>query len=381
MRIGIITGEYPPMEGGVGAYTRILGQRLAQLGDSVYILTNTKGGQTDDTLVVNHQIKNWRSPNILNQIHRWSRQKRLDIINLQFQTAAFQMSPWIHVAPKWIDLPFVTTFHDLRVPYLFPKAGPLRRWIVHYLAHQSQAVIVTNHEDHAQLANHPRCNLVPIGSNIPVYPYTPTDLAYWRNQIGISEDDYVLGHFGFINQMKGVDTLINSLAILKKRGVPARLLMIGGTIGDSDPTNMRYLVEINRMISELGLSDSIYWTGYQDEKNVSTLLRVADVIVLPFKDGASYRRGSLMAAIEHECAIVTTSPNIRIASFLDGNNMCLTTKSDSEQLAATLQNLYQNPEQIKRLKAGARALRLHFDWEHIAQQTRAILASLARAEL
>ena len=39
MKIGLVTGEYPPMEGGVGAFTQELGQALAALGHENHIIT------------------------------------------------------------------------------------------------------------------------------------------------------------------------------------------------------------------------------------------------------------------------------------------------------------------------------------------------------
>ena len=46
-----------------------------------------------------------------------------------------------------------TTFHDLRPPYLFPKAGPLRDYVTHRLARASDAVIGTNGSDVANSGN------------------------------------------------------------------------------------------------------------------------------------------------------------------------------------------------------------------------------------
>jgi len=40
MRIGLITGEYPPMQGGVGDFTHELGKALAALGHEVHVLTS-----------------------------------------------------------------------------------------------------------------------------------------------------------------------------------------------------------------------------------------------------------------------------------------------------------------------------------------------------
>ena len=42
MRIGLVTGEFPPMEGGVGAFTEQLGRALKALGHEVHIITSIK---------------------------------------------------------------------------------------------------------------------------------------------------------------------------------------------------------------------------------------------------------------------------------------------------------------------------------------------------
>ena len=44
MRILFITGEYPSMQGGVGDYTRRLGQALGALGADVHVLTHADAG-------------------------------------------------------------------------------------------------------------------------------------------------------------------------------------------------------------------------------------------------------------------------------------------------------------------------------------------------
>ena len=44
-------------------------------------------------------------------------------------------------------------------------------------------------------------------------------------------------------------------------------------------------------------------------------------MVLPFEDGASYRRSSLIAAIHQGCAILTTEPAHEIETFAHGRNL------------------------------------------------------------
>jgi glycosyltransferase involved in cell wall biosynthesis len=143
--------------------------------------------------------------------------------------------------------------------------------------------------------------------------------------------------------------------------------MIGGRTGSSDPTNASYVSEIDDLIAELNLAAHVFWTGYVDDDQVTAYLAASDLVVLPFRDGASYRRGSLMAAIQQGCAIVTTQPNVRIPTFRHGENMMLLRAGNTEALVTTLEQLYGDPDLRKALRAGAVGLQQNFDWTSIAQ--------------
>jgi glycosyltransferase involved in cell wall biosynthesis len=216
---------------------------------------------------------------------RIARQERLDVLNLQYQAAAYGMHPAVHFLPRRsVRPPVVVTFHDLRVPYLFPKAGPLRWRVVRMLARRADGVIVTNHEDYRRLEREiprERLALIPIGSNIPPVPPPNYDRDAERARWGVGPDDLLLGYFGFLNESKGGEELIRALARLVADGVPAHLLMVGGRVGTSDPTNRAYAARIDGLIAELGLAERVHWTGYTDPQAVSAGLLATDVCVLP----------------------------------------------------------------------------------------------------
>ncbi|MCU0513595.1 MAG: glycosyltransferase family 4 protein [Anaerolineae bacterium] len=367
MRIGIVTGEYPPMEGGVGAFSQILAHTLHDQGHHVALFSRA-GAQAAPGLPLTHTAT-WGAGG-LRALRDWARRERPDIVALQFQTAAYDMSPWVHFLPRALrPLPVVTTFHDLRFPYLFPKAGPLRDWIVMHLARHSAGVIVTNHEDAARVAPLPRHTLIPIGSNILTDLPADYDRADWRAQAGAAAGEVLLAYFGFINRSKGLETLLDSLAHLRAGGVAARLVLIGGRTGASDPTNAAFAAAIDRRIQTLRLGEQITWTGFVTETAVSAFLHAADLVVLPFLDGASYRRGTLMAAVHHGCAIITTTPAVPVPDFITGENMLLVPPGNAGALAAAIRRAAASPALHDRLRQGAARLREQFDWQNIARAT------------
>ena len=165
MRIGIVSGEFPPMTGGVGAFSQILARRMQGAGHTIEIYSDRRA--RSDDLSLSGAAASWRAPTLLD-IRHWSGRRRLDVVNLQFQTAAFSMSPWVHFLPQALhSTPLVTTFHDLRFPWLFPRAGRLRPASIAWLARHSAAAIFTNREDYDRLRGRTQqCELIPIGSNI-----------------------------------------------------------------------------------------------------------------------------------------------------------------------------------------------------------------------
>ncbi len=367
MRIGLVTGEYPPMEGGIGAHCRILARTLTAQGHQVFIYSDERAAEPDPDITLTHKPGRWRG-RTFRYLNHWAESNHLDVVNLHYQTAAYQMSPWVHFAPGYVKAaPLVTTFHDLRFPYLFPKAGPLRPWIVQRLARRGAGIIATNHEDHMRLSVHPCAAMIPLGSSVATTLPDGYQRADWRRKLGIAPTDTLIAHFGFVNHSKGVDTVLESLAQLVRAGMPVHLLMIGGRTGSSDPTNAVYVQSIDALINTRQIRHHVHWTGFVEDTEVSAYLHAADFVVLPFRDGASYRRSSLMAVIQHARPILTTQPSVPVPTFRSGENLLTVAPENVPALSAAIQVLARDPALRKRLAQGAESLRAAFDWERIAQ--------------
>lgn len=409
MRIGLVTGEYPPMQGGVGDFTHELERTLVEIGHQVHVITgkprtHDQGPQAPDPGAprsnVHRVVDEWRW-GCWRQVLTLARELELETLNVQYQAAAYDMHPAINFIGSIIyrgkrsgsiipqEAPFrrghqerppvVVTFHDLKVPYLFPKAGPLRWQMVRMLARRADGVIVTNYEDYLRLegeVSSARLSLIPIGSNIPPVPPPDYDRGVERALWGVEPGDVLLGYFGFLNESKGGEELMRALAILVDRGVPAHLLMIGGRVGSSDVTNRTYADRVEGLIAELGLTDRVHWTGYTYPEAVSAGLLATDVCVLPYRDGVSFRRGTLHACLAHGRAVVTTRPAVPLPDVQEGENMLLVKPRDPQAVAEAVTRLVEDPVLRNRLEGGATALSSQFAWERIARQTAAFFGRL-----
>lgn len=382
LRVLLISGEYPPMEGGVADFTRILGEELARQGAEVHVLTARRGaGEGQGAVQVYPWLDSWSFRPLYGAVRRLLRILRPAVINIQYQAAAYGLHPAINLLPWVVPTPVVATFHDLLVPYLFPKAGPLRWGANLALARGAAAVIVTNAQDRERLAGYPwlkRLEQIPIGSNIPYALPADYEREAWRARWGIPPEALVLCYFGFLNASKGGEDLIAALDALHRAGYNVYLLMIGGAVGASDPTNREYLARVRAAIAGRGLDRRVIWTGHLPPAEVSASLCSADLCVLPYRDGASFRRGSFMAALAHGLAIVTTQPQVSLPELIHGENVWLVPPADPEALAAALIRLAHDAPLRGHLGAGARALAQEFAWERIAARTLEVYRAVAQ---
>jgi glycosyltransferase involved in cell wall biosynthesis len=230
-------------------------------------------------------------------------------------------------------------------------------------------VIATNPADYAQIEHLPQAAEIPIMSNVPVQLPPDYDRADYRRRAGADDDTFLIAFFGFLNHSKGLDTLLYALREARDNNVPAKLVFIGDRTGTADPTNTAYAQQIDVLIKELHLSDHITETGFVSASDVSAYFTASDGVALPFRDGASYRRGTLMAAIEHGCAIITTYPETD-TSGIDEAHFQLIPPEHPSALAEAIQTLYTSPSRRESLQKATRQLRSRFDVTTIANDIR-----------
>jgi glycosyltransferase involved in cell wall biosynthesis len=390
VNVFLISGEYPPLQGGMGDYTKELGQALAALGTEVHVITSTREESPPGDVQVHSVVQHW-GWRCWRPITGLVRRHQPDVLHVQYQTAAYEMHPAINFLPHLVRLlarvmPYhppllVVTFHDLRVLYLFPKAGRLRQWVTQAIGRGCDAIIATNQEDELTLRRwgfSAKTTRIAIGSNITPQPPPAYDRDDWRMHWGLGPKTTLLGYFGFLNASKGVETLLRALGQLVARGRDVHLLMVGGRVGSSDPTNVAYARRVDALIDELGLGERIHWTGFVPQTEVSANLMAVDLCVLPYRDGISFRRGSLLACLAHGRPVISTRPSMWIPELREGDNVLLAPPDDPVALARRVEDATRDATLRQRLEEGAHRLAQDFTWPAIARQTLALYARATR---
>lgn len=418
MRIALLSAEYPPTPGGIGDYTRQLGVALAAHDFDVWVVTiasaqlqifDLRGSQELARTIVQPVPLDWgwkSWPAVVAALDML----RPDLLHIQYQTGAYGMHPAINLLPwRLRGLPqrprIAVTAHDLLEPYLFPKAGRLRRYLTRRLLCDADAAVVTNADDAAELAARhwfdaesrqaAQAHMIPIGSNIPVRLPDDYDRAAWRVALGVTAHEMLVAYFGLISRSKGLDTLLAALAQL-----PAtfKLIVIGGAATLTQ--DQAYAAAMQAQIDELGLRARVTITGQVASEVVAAQMHAADLAALPFADGASFRRGSLLAALAHGLPVVTTDAEFRVKNselriknskfktrnsklttaadgmLVDGEHVLLVPPGDANALAVAMARLAGDAELRAQLSAVGRALAAEFSWERIAQQHAALYRTL-----
>jgi len=415
MRIALLSGEYPPQPGGVGDYTRCLAEALGERGHTVTVLTIQERrlrlyGAADlpeqpfDRL--DWSLRCW--PAVIDALDRL----RPHWLHIQYQTGAYGMRPGVNLLPwRLRALPgrprIAVTFHDLLTPYLFPRAGPLRRWVNWRLARDADVVIATTAADAAHLSDlyqlplmMPHClkrfqalccpawqstiqnlkskmvlhaHVIPIGSNIPVAPPAGFERAAWRARLGPDVSGRLVAFFGLLAPSKGLDVLLEALARLDPSW---RLVIIGGAA--TAPQDVAHAEAVRALARRLGLASRVHETGHLAAEEVSAWLLAADLAVLPFRDGASFRRGSLLAALAHGCPVVSTLPADPATTEALGPAALLVPPNDPAALAAAMVALAADDPARARLAVAGRALAARFSWGAIAAHHEALYEGRSR---
>ena len=401
MRIVLLSAEYPPQPGGIGDYTQQLAQALGGRGHAVTV------GAIHDQRFTMYDLCSGQQQQFAQPV-RWNwaswqmviaalDRLRPDVLHIQYQTGAYAMHPAINLLPwRLRGLPqrpkLVVTAHDLLEPYLFPKAGPLRTWVTRRLLCDCDMAIVTNSDDLRQ-ASALGCaaHLIPIGSNIMPLARDYTDRATRRSALGANDATTLIAYFGLLGRTKGVDTLVAALALL-----PAtfRLVIIGGEA--TAPHDRAYAAAVRQQVAALGLSQRVTITGHVSDEAVSRWLYAADLAALPFADGASFRRGSLLAALAHGLPVVTTvaaggwglgASDAGAISGMRASDAAERSTANPEPwaefvppgdpaaLAVALARLAADPRLRTNLGSAALALAAHFDWDAIAAGHEALYRS------
>jgi glycosyltransferase involved in cell wall biosynthesis len=176
---------------------------------------------------------------------------------------------------------------------------------------------------------------------------------------------------GHLYPWKGVDVLLDALALLSRTGGPIRARIIGGHAAEPD------LGRLQARAQELGIADRVDFPGFQPPGAIAAQLREADALVLPNRaTTVSARYTSPLKLFEYLAAgrpiVASDLPAIR-EILRDNENARLVPPDDPRALADALRAVTQDPALAVRLASGAFDTATEYSWDRRAERLEAVL--------
>ncbi|MBP3891028.1 MAG: RecX family transcriptional regulator [Solobacterium sp.] len=295
MRIGLFTDTYPPEINGVANSTYILKEALEKLGHEAYVVTTRKGigfSEWDESHRVLRlsgiELKGLYGYVLTSPFHINAENKvrklKLDIIHAQTE---FGVGIFARICAKTLGIPLVSTYHTTYEDYTH-YVNPIHMDIVDDYAkkaianlsklygNSSLAVIAPSQKTKELLERyHIRADIevIPTGLMLDRFDPMKEDQAKTktiRDTYHIQEGEKLIIYVGRIASEKSLDLVIDGFGLAKEKGIPCKLLIVGG---GPDLENLQDYAKENQ------LEDCIYFAGPKPSEEVPDYYRASDAFI------------------------------------------------------------------------------------------------------
>jgi len=383
MRILHVSSEYPPQKiFGLGRYVSDLSQELATQGHDVSVLTNSIGGADRDVLdrgVHVHRVEfppppmppTPGAPVLAYNVHLQQRAASLGAEGLGNPEVVVSHD-WLtavaaHRIARRLKLPHVWTVHDTVRGKRFGRitevddrvAYAIERWatreadllVVNSTAIGEEIARVYGAARERVLLLHPGINPASCQSS-----QGEARLAGFRSALA-RPDQVLLTYVGRLDLEKGIDTLINGFAILKRRRPEIRLAIAGR--GLLQPT-------IEDQLRGLGLERDVLLCGYLEGQVLRSFYSASDVHICPSRY-EPFGLVALEAMAVGAPVVVSDTGGLRdiVSTAKVGRKF---PPDDPQNLADTLFELVASPKLRRQIgEAGRKHVSERFSWAQLAR--------------
>ncbi len=269
------------------------------------------------------------------------RAARFDVLHVQYPSIGFRYSLLPHLAGLTGIAPatFVTLHEYSRLPR--PQ-----RLSTHLFSLSTRAMLFTTAEERRSFSGkewngRSSLQVVPIASNVPEAPPSHTP-------------EPVVLYFGQIRPEKGIEAFLELALLTSRSGQTLEFQVIGACI----PQYEEYLQQLRR-----NAPPNVKWIVGAELIEVALLMSSALAAYLPFPDGASYRRGSLIGALVNGLPVISTCS----AMTPDSLARVVLRADTPDQALAQLRLIQESPERRQEVSDAGRSLGLQFRWSSVAK--------------
>jgi glycogen synthase len=388
-RVLILSWEYPPViEGGLARHVRKLAEALVRQGVVVDVLT--RGVEHDAEVeqpwleevggVSVYRVREPSWPRDLDRFVAWVQQMNDDMLAAGEALAEARSYDLVH-GHDWLvarasaelsdrlSVPYITTIHAT-------EHGRHQGWVadppqshIHaverWMARRADAVIVCSHYMRGHVADiydidERRATVIPNGVD-PSELRPSGDLQALRREFAAPHEKLVL-LVGRLVYEKGFQLALDALPGVIERVGQVRFLVAGSGTHEG---------ELRAQAERLGLSEHGTFLGWIGDDVLHSLYRIADLCVVP----SIYEPFGLVAleAMASGCpCIVADTGGLREVVPVGERVGLRFNGGDAEHLGVMIERLLVDDELRDRMVTEASEHVLRFDWDDIAERTRAI---------
>ena len=291
-----------------------------------------------------YDVATFRSPKALLHQARLARhiaERRIDIVH----SYSFYGNVFAVPAARAAGAPVVIASIRDRGPYLTPMQKRLQR-LVCRLADR----ILVNADavkDWLISEKYDAAKIVVIRNGVDVIQLDrPAVSARILNELALTPGAPVVAVVSRLNRLKGLEPFLEAAVIVARRFEAVRFLIVG----DTNPDDRGYRVELVRLAARLGLGDRVVFTGLRTD--VPQLLASVTVSVMPSLDEAL--SNVLLESMAAGVPVVATDVGGTPEAIEDGVTGVLVPPADPNALADAICRVLTDPSLAAQLGHAAR---------------------------
>ena len=186
-----------------------------------------------------------------------------------------------------------------------------------------------------------------------------------RENLGLSDNDFILVYSGRINNEKGVAELIDAMILIQDHP-RIKLLIIGSSFFGNTPHDDDFVLSLKTKAKPI--EQRIIFTGYVPYNQMPDYLQLADVAVIPSIWDDPFPT-TVLEAQAMGLPIITTRRGGIPEEVTEKNAILLDTNDHFvENLANAILDLYENPEKRKDMTKASLERSKLFDKERYAEE-------------
>jgi len=355
--------------------------RIAELGEGARVIHLPAGPQAPMPREVQHRHLAEFIEGI--EAHRWAEGIDYDVLHAHYWLSGVA---GLELRERW-GVPLVQMFHTLgRLKNSVAQGATdlepdLRIAEEARVVAAAERIVASNGVERAHLVWHygavsERIAVIPCGVDTELFQ--PMSQAAAKNLLELPPDPMLL-YVGRLEPIKGLETLLDAIGLLARRGRRVRLVVVGG---DADEPRGGHEAGLRSRIQTLGIGDLVGFAGPQPQETLRTHYVAADVTVLP----SHYESFGMVALEAMACGspVVASRVGGLTTTVRDGVTGFLVAEGDVDALAERLETLLADPDLRWRLgREGVRWAAQH-RWPCVAEaicREYALLESRAQPHL